>query len=98
MRKISRWTRIKQWLCWNHDYTSPIKERGGRLDAQLVIQLGTFKAFVSDSRMYCKKCGYVPQITLDAMKRGEDIDKMNIDNKEKLAIYLIGEISKPTQL
>jgi len=51
-----------------------------------------------DSQMYCKKCGFVPQITLDALKRGEEIDKRNITEKEKLATYMIGEITRPIKL
>lgn len=97
MQTISRWTKIKQFLCF-HDYTSPIKERGGQPDTAAIEKVGIFKAFILDSRMYCKKCGHVPQITLDAMRRSEEIDKRNITEKEKLAIYMIGEITRPITL
>lgn len=98
MPKLTFQQKIKQFFCFFHSFTSQIQERGGKPDMAMIEKVGAFRAFMIDSRMYCKKCGFVPQITLDALKRGEEIDKRNITEKEKLATYMIGEITRPIKL
>lgn len=96
-RRVDFITRVKQFFCFFHSFTTQIQERGAP-DISKVLNEGTFRAFLHDSRMYCRKCGYVPQITLDSMKRGEEIDKQNITEKEKLTVYIINEIIRPVEL
>lgn len=86
-------TKIRQYLCF-HDFTTDFKERGC-VDKAMVAKIGFWKAWVQDNRMYCKKCGHVPEVTIEFLKRCEQIDK-EIDKDEteeqKLISSFINEI------
>lgn len=60
------WNKIKQWLnckTGGHDWTNPILARDNKPDLELIKQVGIADAFALDTIMYCKHCGYVPEVS-----------------------------------
>jgi len=86
------------WLCrilGSHDNTTPFKERGNKPDPEMIDKIGVWQAWVLDNRMYCKRCGHVPDVTKRFIARCIAMDAEDKTEKEKIVSSLVQEITTP---